>query len=42
MALAFAPLFTLIFLIFDLGRYAITLQSLRALADAGARAVMIS
>jgi hypothetical protein len=29
------------FAIFDLGRYAITMQSLRALADAGARAVMI-
>lgn len=36
------PLFTLIFAIFDLGRYAITLQSLRSLANAGARAVMIN
>ena len=35
------PLFTLMFVIFDLGRYAITMQSLHALADAGARAVMI-
>ncbi|MGY2845162.1 Flp pilus assembly protein TadG [Bradyrhizobium sp. USDA 4509] len=35
------PLFTLIFAIFDFGRYAITMQSLRALADAGARANMI-
>ncbi|WP_245312905.1 TadE/TadG family type IV pilus assembly protein [Bradyrhizobium macuxiense] len=36
------PLFTLIFAIFDFGRYAITMQSLRMLADAGARANMIS
>jgi Flp pilus assembly protein TadG len=36
------PLFTLMFAIFDLGRYAITIQSLRALADAEARANMIS
>ena len=35
------PLFTLMFVIFDLGRYAITVQSLRALANAGSRAVMI-
>lgn len=35
-------LFTLMFAIFDLGRYAITMQSLRTLASAGARAVMIS
>jgi hypothetical protein len=35
------PLFTLMFVIFDLGRYAITMQSLRMLANAGARAVMI-
>jgi hypothetical protein len=34
--------FTLVFAIFDLGRYAITQQSLRALANAGARAVMIN
>ncbi|MDN5005308.1 TadE/TadG family type IV pilus assembly protein [Bradyrhizobium sp. GCM10027634] len=33
--------FTLVFAIFDLGRYAITMQSLRALAGAGARATMI-
>lgn len=33
--------FTLIFAIFDLGRYLITVQSLRALAGAGARAIMI-
>ena len=32
------PLFTLMFAIFDLGRYAITMQSLRMLANAGARA----
>ena len=36
------PLFTLMFAIFDLGRYAITMQSLRMLANAGARAIMIS
>jgi hypothetical protein len=36
------PLFTLMFVIFDLGRYAITQQSLNALADAGARAIMIN
>ena len=29
------PLFTLMFVIFDLGRYAITMQSLRMLANAG-------
>src|SRR5579863_1689116 len=34
--------FTLVFAIFDLGRYAITMQSLRALANAGARAIMIN
>lgn len=34
------PLFILMFAIFDLGRYAITMQSLRALANAGARATM--
>jgi hypothetical protein len=33
--------FTLMFVIFDLGRYVITMQSLRALANAGARAIMI-
>jgi Flp pilus assembly protein TadG len=36
------PLFILMFAIFDLGRYAITMQSLRMLANAGARAVMIN
>ena len=36
------PLFTLMFVIFDLGRYAITMQSLRTLANAGARAIMIT
>jgi Flp pilus assembly protein TadG len=36
------PLFTLMFVIFDFGRYAITVQSLRALANAEARAIMIS
>jgi Flp pilus assembly protein TadG len=35
------PLFTLMFVIFDLGRYALTQQSLRVLADAEARAWMI-
>ena len=35
-------LFTLMFAIFDLGRYAITMQSLRMLANAEARANMIS
>src|SRR3569832_1141 len=35
------PMFTLIFVVFDLGRYAITMQSLRALANAEARAIMI-
>lgn len=35
------PLFTLMFAIFDLGRYAITMQSLRHLASAGARQNMI-
>jgi Flp pilus assembly protein TadG len=35
-------LFTLMFAIFDLGRYAITVQSLRALANAEARANMIN
>jgi Flp pilus assembly protein TadG len=36
------PLFILMFAIFDLGRYAITMQSLRTLANAGARATMIN
>ena len=36
------PLFILMFMIFDLGRYAITVQSLRTLANAGAREVMLS
>lgn len=40
--LVFVSFFTLIFAIFDLGRYAITMQSLRTLASTGARAVMIS
>lgn len=35
------PLFTLMFVIFDLGRYAITTQSLRTLANAGGRVMMI-
>jgi Flp pilus assembly protein TadG len=34
--------FTLLFVIFDLARYTITMQSLRALANAGARAMMIN
>jgi Flp pilus assembly protein TadG len=37
-----APLFILMFVIFDLGLYAITMQSLRTLASAGARTVMIT
>ena len=37
----FVPLFILICAIFDLGRYAITMQSLRTLANTGARAMMI-
>jgi hypothetical protein len=36
------PLFMLMFAIFDLGRYAITMHSLRTLANAGARAIMIN
>jgi Flp pilus assembly protein TadG len=40
--LVFVPLFTLMFAIFDLGRYAITMQSLRTLANADARAMMIA
>jgi Flp pilus assembly protein TadG len=36
------PLFMLMFAIFDLGRYTITMQSLRTLANAGARATMIN
>ncbi|MGY3446407.1 TadE/TadG family type IV pilus assembly protein [Bradyrhizobium sp. USDA 4473] len=39
--LAAVPLFTMIFAIFDFGRYTITVQSLRMLADASARANMI-
>lgn len=35
------PLFILMFAIFDLGRYALTMQSLRSLANAGARAAMV-
>jgi Flp pilus assembly protein TadG len=40
-SLVAVPLFILMFAIFDFGRYAITVQSLRMLANAGARAVMI-
>ena len=40
-ALVAAPLFVLMFAIIDLGRYAITMQSLRSLASAGARATMV-
>jgi Flp pilus assembly protein TadG len=36
-----AMFFIMVFAIFDLGRYAITRQSLRALANADARAMMI-
>jgi Flp pilus assembly protein TadG len=42
MVLVFVPLFTLMFVIFDLGRYAITMQSLRTLANAAARAVIVN
>src|SRR5258708_1841890 len=35
------PLFILMFVIFDLGRYALTMHSLRTLANAGGRAWMI-
>ncbi|MCP1834190.1 hypothetical protein J2R76_002527 [Bradyrhizobium sp. USDA 4532] len=41
-SLVAAALFAVMFTAFDLGRYAITVQSLRALADAGARATMIN
>jgi len=37
-----AAFFTVLFAVFDLARYAITVQSLRALANAGARSMMIS
>ena len=40
-ALSALPLFTLMFAIFDLERYAIMMQSLRSLANAGARTIMI-
>jgi Flp pilus assembly protein TadG len=40
-ALVAVPFFLLMFAIFDFGRYAITVQSLRTLANAGARATMI-
>ncbi|WP_249164566.1 TadE family protein [Bradyrhizobium jicamae] len=36
------PLFTLVFAIFDFGRYVITMQSMRTLANASARANMVS
>src|SRR5260370_2523764 len=35
------PFFLLMFAIFDLGRYAITMQSLQTLANGGARAMMM-
>jgi hypothetical protein len=41
-SLVAAALFAVMFAVFDLGRYAITMQSLHALADAGARAIMIN
>ena len=37
-----APIFILMFAIFDFARYAMTQQSLRMLADAGARAMMVN
>jgi Flp pilus assembly protein TadG len=36
------PFLTLMFAIFDFGRYVITVQSLRSLANAGARTMMIN
>jgi Flp pilus assembly protein TadG len=36
------PFFILMFAIFDFGRYAITMQSLRKLANTGAREIMLS
>jgi hypothetical protein len=36
-----AAIFALVFAIFDLGRYVITVQSLRSLAGAGARAALL-
>ncbi|WP_229184763.1 TadE/TadG family type IV pilus assembly protein [Bradyrhizobium oropedii] len=36
------PLFTLIFAIFDFGRYAIAMQSLRTLATSSARAITVA
>ncbi|MGY4478374.1 TadE/TadG family type IV pilus assembly protein [Bradyrhizobium sp. USDA 3364] len=41
-SLVAAALFAVMFAVFDLGRYAMTVQSLRRLADAGARAIMIN
>jgi Flp pilus assembly protein TadG len=41
-SLVAATFFVIMFALFDLGRYFITVQSLRALADAGARRIMIS
>jgi hypothetical protein len=41
-ALVAVPFLLLMFSIFDLGRFAITMQSLRMLANAGARATMIN
>lgn len=41
-SLVAVALFAVMFAVFDFGRYAITVQSLRALADAGARAIMIN
>lgn len=40
--LAGGAFFTLMFAVFDLGRYAITAHSLHALANAGARAMMVA
>ena len=41
-ALVALPFLLLLFSIFDLGRYAITQQSLRTMANAGARSLMIN
>jgi Flp pilus assembly protein TadG len=41
-SLAALPFFLLLFAVFDLGRYVITMHSLWALSNAGARAMMIN
>ena len=41
-SLVAVPFFILMFVIFDFGRYAITVQSLRKLANVGAREIILS